>query len=196
MPAGCCARNNYLHNLLRDKLPEGIQRLGVNAAESFQRRVRALVEAAGGKKPLARAFGVTDSAITSWLAGSKPFESKLRLACERSGVSLRWLRDGIGMPEPELGKVTSHHSRRIDFQELNGHGRDEFSARVREDASAPAGATEAGWRIVVRVLADRLTSTQIAEALNEVLAQSDIEESVRNSASQILVAAQLPKLKR
>lgn len=71
---------------------------------------------------------------------------------------------------------------------------------TREKTGLPARirrlAVAGGWRIVVRVLADRLTSTQIAEALNEILSHKDIDESVRNFASQILIAAQLPKLKR
>lgn len=164
----------------------------MSPAESFQRRVRALVEAAGGKKPLARKLGVTDSAINSWLAGSHPFESKLQAACERSGVALAWLRDGKGRAEDELAKVAEgNRHRRTAFNDANQHA---LGVRVMEDA--PPILIDTGWRVVVRVLADRLTSTQIAEALNEILAQSNIDEAVRNGASQILIAAQLPKLKR
>jgi len=169
---------------LRDKLREGISVFAMSL-DSFQRRVRALVDAAGGKKPLARKMGISDSAINSWLAGSAPFESKLREACETSGVSWSWLRDGHGRAAPELIKVTANGRGLYHLTDLHSH------SRVAEEA--PVGD---GWPIVVRVLADRLTSTQIAEALNEILAHKAIDESVRNAASQILIAAQLPKLKR
>ena len=154
-------------------------------AESFKRRVRALVDSAGGKKPLARKMGISDSAINSWLAGSVPFNSKLREACENSGVSLNWLRDGHGHQEDELAKVTSTARGSYHLSDSHAHSRDAQDAPVGD-----------GWPVVVRVLADRLTSTQIAEALNEILGHKVIDESVRNTASQILIAAQLPKLKR
>jgi transcriptional regulator with XRE-family HTH domain len=53
-----------------------------------------------------------------------------------------------------------------------------------------------GWSIIVRALADRLSTNQIAEAMSEVLAHTEIDEGVRNAAAQILISAQLPKLKR
>lgn len=161
----------------------------MSASDPFQRRISALIEAAGGKKPLARKLRLTDSAINSWLSGSKLFESKLHDACEKSGLSYAWLRDGVGRTEHELAKVAMNGN----YNPALIAAHDAHSGRIAEE---PLHLGEGGWRIVVRVLADRLTSTQIAEALNEILSHKEIDESVRNFASQILIAAQLPKLKR
>lgn len=73
--------------------------------EPFQDRVKALIERAGGAKPLARRLGVSDMAIKSWLRGSRPFDSTLEQIQERTGVSPRWLRDGLGNEEDELAKL-------------------------------------------------------------------------------------------
>lgn len=153
---------------------------------AFPRRIEMLVQSAGGKKPLARRLGVTDSAINSWLAGSKPFNSKLREACDHSGIAIEWLRDGRGPAEVELAKVSA----RPPPQRYEGE-----ESRLREDSPQFDHGSD-GWRTIVRVLADRLNPTQIAEAMKEVLAHTEIGGDVRNATASILSEALLPKLKR
>lgn len=148
-----------------------------------------LIDAAGGRKPLARRFGVTDSAIKSWLRGSRPVEGKLLTATKKSGVSLDWLKYGRGDTDDEISKVSPHAH--YSSNRFVDHG----SSRLNEDSPSHSEA-EDGWPIVVRILAARLNSKQIAEAMKEILDEEDIGEPVSKSASQILISAQLPKLNR
>lgn len=137
-------------------------------------------------KPLARRFGVTDSAIRSWVRGSRPVEKKLSEASARTGISLEWLKYGRGNGEAEIGKIAPRG---------NHHFEEHPPERFMED-EATYGDGKGGWTLVVAILAARLNSKQIAEALKEILDSDDIEEHVSKSVSQILVAAQLPKLNR
>jgi len=146
-------------------------------------------------KPLARKFGVTDSAIKSWLRGSKPVKDKISNACKRTGISLEWLRHGDGNATNELAKVDPAAPHNFPSQSQHQHQESRPVGHTVE-AAADYDSPESGWPVVVRILAARLNSKQIAEALKEILDGEEIDESVSKSASQILVNAQLPKLNR
>ena len=92
----------------------------MNPDEAFKGRVQRMMDAVGGKKPLARLLGVTDSAVNSWTKGSKPFASTMREMCEHSGVSLEWFRDGIGDEEEEIAALRSGPSSRAQERKDSG----------------------------------------------------------------------------
>lgn len=73
--------------------------------KEFINRVEKMVERAAGIRPLADQLGVTDSAVRSWLAGSKPFDSTLRKVHAKSRISPMWIRDGAGEDDIELAKI-------------------------------------------------------------------------------------------
>lgn len=118
----------------------------------------------------------------------------------RSGLSLGELARRAGYEERTLRRVISGE---VDLSErmrknLLRACDDGASPKLDEEPAiyGSPGLHHAAWKTVVRVLADRLNSTQIAESLSEVLSKHDLDETVRNAAAAILSEALLPKLKR
>ncbi|HSI13767.1 MAG TPA: XRE family transcriptional regulator [Chthoniobacter sp.] len=65
-------------------------------------RLKLLIDAARSQKEVARVAQVSDGTLINWMRGLGLRESKVREVAENLGVSLRWLRDGVGDDEAEL----------------------------------------------------------------------------------------------
>lgn len=73
--------------------------------DTFQQRVMAMVDRAGGVKQLARMLGASDTAIHGWMRGTLPFDSTFDKISDWTPISIKWLRDGDGNGEEELAKI-------------------------------------------------------------------------------------------
>ncbi len=158
-------------------------------SQSFTRRVEALIKRARGVKPLARRLGVSDTAIHSWLDGTKPFDSTFQTVCDKSGISIEWLRDGTGDEEAELAKVdlaalTPHriftpahagtprgYLRRMI--ELAGLNPAKLARQIKYDAGVIENVVNGGGRI----------SRAMAEKIHEVIPEADVETMLGGSES-------------
>lgn len=74
----------------------------MNAPSPIAERLKLLIDAARSQKELARVAQVSDGTLINWIRGLGLRESKVREVAENLGVSLRWLRDGVGDDEAEL----------------------------------------------------------------------------------------------
>lgn len=74
----------------------------MNESSSIAARLKLLIEAARSQKEVARLAQVSDGTLINWMRGLGLRESKVREVAENLGVSLRWLRDGVGDDEAEL----------------------------------------------------------------------------------------------
>lgn len=66
-----------------------------------------MAEKTGSQRALARLVGVTDTAVIGWIGGAEPYESTLKKIAERTGISLAWLRDGVGDAETQLAMLSA-----------------------------------------------------------------------------------------
>ena len=69
---------------------------------SLATRLKTLIGAAHSQKEVARLAGVSDGTLINWLRGLGVRASKLRQVARNLGVSLEWLRDGVGDAAAEL----------------------------------------------------------------------------------------------
>lgn len=74
----------------------------MKAGGSLSKRISLLVEEAGSARRFADIAGVQNPTVLGWMNGSQPYAKNLRQICERTGVSLEWLRDGKGNDQNEL----------------------------------------------------------------------------------------------
>jgi SOS-response transcriptional repressor LexA len=103
-------------------------------------RLKTLIEAARSQKEVARTARVSDGTFINWLRGLGVRESKLREVARNLGVSLQWLRDGVGDDEIEMAKFRAQlhpveHGPRIALRR----------AREREGISLAALAKKTGY---------------------------------------------------
>jgi SOS-response transcriptional repressor LexA len=125
--------------------------------------LRTLIEAARSQKEVARAARVSDGTFINWLRGLGVRESKLREVARNLGVSLSWLRDGVGDDEVEMAGFRARlhpmeHGPRIALRR----------ARERDGISLAALAKRTGYSAA---LLDQLENGAIraSENLIEVL---------------------------
>lgn len=161
----------------------------MTAPHDFADRLQSLIERAGGKRPLARQLGVSDGAISAWVAGSVPYDSTLAAACARSGVDFRWLRDGEGSAEFSLARIRPPARRGQTFTYPTAS----YPQVIREEP--PGADAEPGWLAVLRVLAAPLTATQLSAAIQEVLG-SDVELATRAAAARTLHEVLITKIRQ
>ena len=65
-------------------------------------KLQFLIVHANSQKEVARLAQVSDGTFINWLRGHGVRESKLRQVARHLGVSLAWLRDGVGDDQAEL----------------------------------------------------------------------------------------------
>jgi len=107
-------------------------------------RLKTLIEAARSQKEVARTARVSDGTFINWLRGLGVRESKLREVARNLGVSLQWLRDGVGDEEVEMAKFRAQlhpdvHGPRIALRR----------AREREGISLNALAKKTGYSAAI-----------------------------------------------
>ena len=131
-------------------------------------RLKTLIEAARSQKEVARAARVSDGTFINWLRGLGVRESKLREVARNLGVSLQWLRDGVGDDEVEMAKFRAQ-------LHPTEHGRPRVMtlrrAREREGISLSALAKKTGYGAAIL---DQLENGAIraSENLIEVLCRA------------------------
>lgn len=67
---------------------------------AFLRRLRHVIDRAGGAYVVASIAGVSAPAVYGWLAGSVPYRRTITKICARLGVNEEWLLTGEGPEEP------------------------------------------------------------------------------------------------
>jgi transcriptional regulator with XRE-family HTH domain len=105
---------------------------------SLATRLRILIDAANSQKEVARLAGVSDGTLINWLRGCGVRPSKLRQVARKIGVSLEWLRDGVGNEKAEIATFRLHlrcwvHVSRNKFylaRERQGWSLNELGRRV------------------------------------------------------------------
>lgn len=68
--------------------------------EDFARRLRQIIAKVGNASTLARRVGISNSALTRYLAGSEPSRRVLIALADAADVSLEWLIRGSGRAQP------------------------------------------------------------------------------------------------
>lgn len=139
---------------------------------SIAPRLKTLIEAARSQKEVARAAKVSDGTLINWLRGLGLRESKLREVARNLGVSLLWLRDGVGDEEAELAA---------------------FRARLRTDTGGPR------WQLVRARERAGISLSELAQRVGHPVMILDLLEKGSIRASEKLIDAlcrELPGLSK
>lgn len=75
--------------------------------EEFTKRIRHVVERAGGAQRTADLAEVSHQAVYGWLAGAMPYLNTITLLCGKLGISEKWLLQGIGSEEHHEDTATT-----------------------------------------------------------------------------------------
>ncbi len=123
----------------------------------------------------------------AWEAGSVPYARTFRQIAERTGVSVEWLRDGIGDEESELAKVRISHESPLKGQESP-------DSSVREDPHEMPFFPQSSPYSLLEKSAARMPSEGIAATIIDVLNDRAHPQQARNAAAQRLAETLRKKL--
>lgn len=147
---------------------------------AFQKRIKIMVDQAGGQRALARLVGKTNATINGWLAGSIPYDATFQQIAEKTGMSVEWLRFGLGDEDTEIGNLRRTISRSIS-------GVSDERLQEIPDAFIPAA------RLQNYVAASMLTYEEVAKRVHvpapdlELMlkGKKQIDKAVLNKAKQL-----------
>ncbi len=156
----------------------------MNEPTPIATRLKRLIDEAKSQKKVARLAGVSDGTLINWIRGLGLRESKLRDAAHNLGVSLEWLRDGLGDEEAELASF------RARLSPDQGARRTLRVARERAGLSLAALAKRTGYPVIILELLENGTiraSERLIEALCRELPTLRKEDLMDDSDHPLIV---------
>jgi hypothetical protein len=137
---------------------------------AFTARLTRVVENAGGAYAVAKLIGVTSPSVYGWLAGARPYRTRLSELCSKLGVSLRWLETGEG--EEEFSKA--QQSFRHDSMHEDTPGTKNTDELARELADMIRGFEE------LPPAFEKIALQQIREHFAEFIRRAELRDSIRH----------------